>query len=218
MDSLPTRSTLRPIVKVRLMQSPVFICFFVVALLSPIAEAKRVKLDIGSVAPTWKSIPGVDGNEHSFDELIKAKPKAIAIVFTCNDCPVAKSYVGRINKIQADYEKQGLIVVAINPNKGKSESLKAMKLHAKKQKIKHAYLRDERQQVAKSYGALLTPEVFLLTPDRKIAYKGAIDDDRKMKGKATKRSYLREAIESVLAGKPVKTRETRATGCAIRWK
>lgn len=193
----------------------IIIGLFILSALIHNADAKRVKLQVGQVAPSWKSLPGVDGKAHSSGDFKKAK--AIAVIFTCNECPVAKSYVDRLNKIQSDFGKKGLALVAINPSKGESESLAAMRRLAKKSKFQFLYLRDERQSVAKAFGARVTPEVFVLNAKREIAYHGAIDDDRSLKGKA-KNHYLRDAIEAVLSGKqPAKT-SSRPMGCSIRWK
>lgn len=179
------------------------------------AEAKRVKLEVGDAMPTWKSLPGVDGKNHSIDDLKTAK--AIAVIVTCNECPVANSYSERLNRIHADFAKRGLALVGINPNKGKTEDLKAMRRLAKKSDFQFLYLRDKRQTVAKAFGARLTPEVFLFDAKRELAYHGAIDDDRSLKGNA-KNHYLRDAIEAVLSGKkPAKT-TSRPVGCSIRWK
>ena len=177
------------------------------------AEAKRVKLEVGATAPKVDKLQDLDGKPYASSGLEKAK--AIAIIFTSHECPVAQSYIDRLAKLQADFQKKGFGLITINANKG--VDLKAMRAHAKKHKIQYAYLRDETQGTAKSFGALLTPEAFLLNGKRKIVYKGAIDNDVKLNGKPTQ-NYLRDAIESVLAGKTPKKTSSRAMGCRILWK
>lgn len=190
----------------------------VVMLFSSPTEGKRVRLSVGDEAPEWGNLQGVDGKTHSCEGILKSKKvKAVAVVFSSNECPVARAYVSRLTKLQSDFSEKGFVLIAINPNKGQKENLKAMQAHAKKENFPYAYLRDDRQKVAKKFGALVTPEVFLLNRERKIVYKGAIDDDVKLTGKP-KRSYLRDAVEAVLAGKPLQAKSTRAMGCAIRWK
>jgi peroxiredoxin len=176
-------------------------------------EAKRVKLEIGDSSPTWHKLKGIDDKEHSLAELNTAD--VIVVVFTCNDCPIAQSYVAQLSKLKEDFEKKEVLFVAINSSK--NEDLVAMKGYAKKKKITYSYLHDDSQKVAKSFGALRTPEVFLLDRDRKIAYMGAIDDAAPLTGKP-KHHYLRDAIQAVLAGNEPPKTTTRAIGCAIRWK
>ena len=182
-------------------------------LLTVPATAKRVKLKVGDPAPVWESLPGTDGAEHSLVKLKDAK--AIVILFMSNECPVAQAYEERVSKLATDFAKQKVAVLAINPNK--DETLGAMKRHAKQRKLAYAYLRDESQKVARSFGALRTPEVFLIDEKGKIVYMGAIDNDVKLNGKPT-RDYLRNAIISLLAGKEIREDSTRAMGCTIRWK
>ena len=176
-------------------------------------EAKRVNLEIGDNSPTWHDLKGIDDKAHSLAELHEAD--LIVVVFTCNDCPIAQSYVARLAKLNTDFENKDVTFVAINSNK--DEDLGAMKEYARKKNITYPYLRDDRQKVAKTFGALRTPEVFLLDKNRKIAYMGAIDDAAPLTEKP-KRHYLRDAIEAVLTGKEPPTTTTRAIGCAIRWK
>lgn len=185
----------------------------VFTLLCSTAFAKRTTLEIGKPAPGWSALQGVDDKAHSLDELKAAK--AVVVVFTSDDCPVAKAYQSRLAEMNASFQDQGVVFVAINPNK--NASIKQMSAHAKSSKIEFAYLHDAKQSVAKSFGATRTPEVFLLNENRQLAYTGAIDDDVRLQGKPKKR-YLRDAIEAVLAGKqPAKTK-TKSIGCAIRWK
>lgn len=176
------------------------------------AFAKRVQLKIGEASPKWDKVEGIEGRKHSLTDL---KARLVVILFTCDDCPIAQSYASQLVKLHADFVKRDVVFVAINPNK--NADLKSMRAYAEKHKFEFLYLHDKTQEVAKSYGALRTPEVFLLGKDRKLEYVGAIDDAPPLSGKPTK-LYLRNAIESVLADKkPTRTR-TRAVGCAIRWK
>src|SRR6185369_2376514 len=104
-------------------------------------------------------------------------------------------------------------LVAINVNTIPEDRLDAMKKKAAKKKFPFAYVYDESQQIAKDYGATHTPEFFVLTKDRKIAYMGAMDDRTKVED--VKEKYLEAAVDSVLKGeKPAKS-ETNARGCLI---
>ena len=91
---------------------------------------------------------------------------------------------------------------------------------AKRKEFDFHYLVDETQMVAKAYGATNTPHVFVLIKngsDLKVAYIGTIDDNARNASEARKK-YVEEAVEALLAGKPVPTTKTRAVGCGIKWR
>ena len=170
-------------------------------------------VSIGDTAPAWNDLPGVDGKDHSWADHKQAK--AVAVIFTSNDCPVAMAYQQRINKLATDYQNEGLAVVAINVNSG--ENIVAMKSRADAEKFAFEYVYDESQESARKLGAVCTPHAFLLTKDRAIAYMGAIDDNWQDPNGVTK-DYLKDAIRSVLEGQTPDVQESRQLGCAIKWK
>ncbi|MBY0461025.1 MAG: redoxin domain-containing protein, partial [Gemmataceae bacterium] len=134
------------------------------------------KLDIGSAAPTWENLEGIDGKKRSFADW-KDKD-VLVVVFTCNSCIVAEGYEERLTAFAAECNKEGSKVgfVAINVNTGKADALPAMKDRAEKRKFGFTYLYDPSQKTAVAYGALFTPECFVLNKDRKVVYMGAFDD------------------------------------------
>lgn len=169
-------------------------------------------LSVGDAAPVWKDLPGTDGKKHS---LVDHADQVVVVVFTCNSCPVAESYEDRVIAFAEKY-KDKVAVVAINVNTIPDDRLDAMKKRAEKKKFPFEYLYDETQKIARDYGATFTPEFFVLTKDRKIAYMGAMDD--KTKADEVKEKYLEAAVDAVLKGnKPAKA-ETVAHGCLIRFK
>jgi peroxiredoxin len=181
------------------------------------ALAPEDQLEIGKPAPTFK-LPGVDGKDCALADLLK-KSKAVVVVFSCNHCPVATDYQDRLIEIQKDYKAKGVAIVAISSNdveSVKEDSFDNMKKRAKEKKYNFPYLYDESQEVARAYRATCTPHVFLLDAKGVLAYRGAVDDNQDAK-KATK-PYLRTALDSVLAGKPVETTTTKQFGCTIKWK
>ena len=169
---------------------------------------------IGDKAPDWSGIIGVDGKEHKLADYKKVK--AVVVVFTCNHCPVAVAYEDRLIALQKDYKKKGVQFVAINVNNIPADRLEPMKVRAREKKFNFPYLYDSSQKSGKDYGAVKTPHVFLLDKDRKLAYVGAIDDS--MKTDKVKTHYLRDALDAVLAGKPVEKPETNAVGCGIKYE
>jgi peroxiredoxin len=174
-------------------------------------------LELGSVAPDF-SLPATDGKTFSLASFQDAK--AVCIVFSCNHCPYVQAYEDRFVALQKDYGAQGLQLLAINANDAAEypeDNFEAMQVRAKEKGFNFPYLRDESQAVAQAYGAVRTPHVFLFDAQRKLSYVGRIDDSWNAPEKVSRRE-LAEAVEDLLAGKPVRTPETFAVGCTIKWK
>lgn len=188
--------------------------FFVSSALSRAGEFNDV-LSIGDQAPAWTKLPGVDGRQHSLEDL-KDK-QVVVVVFTCNSCPIAIDYEDRIIAIAKEFASADgkVALVAINVNRIKEDSLEKMKERAEKKGFPFPYLFDESQQIARDYGANFTPEFFVLDRDRKIVYMGGMDDNSNV-AKVTV-SYLKPAIEATLAGNKPATAETVARGCRVRY-
>src|SRR5580700_6184519 len=173
-------------------------------------------LGIGDKAPAWENLEGADGKKHSLADL-KDKD-VVVVVFTCNSCPVAAGYEDRIIAFAESYAKPGgkVGLVAINVNTAKDDALPAMKTRAEKKKFNFPYLFDPTQEIARKYGAMFTPEFFVLDKDRNVIYTGSMDD--KAPPGEPKTSYLEQAVKSALAGKPAGRGETSAAaGCKIRF-
>jgi peroxiredoxin len=180
------------------------------------AEETVSKLTIGAEAPKWTDLPGTDDQQHSLEQL--SDKQVVVVCFTCNSCPYAVDYENRMIALQKKYadHPKGVVLVAINANKKPSEQLDKMKERATEKKFPFAYLIDESQQVAESYGANFTPEFFVLNQERRLIYKGALDD--KTEENLASVSYVELAIEAALLGKLPEIREVPARGCAIPWK
>ncbi len=172
-------------------------------------------LNIGDSAPVWSDLPGVDGKKHALADF-KDKD-VVVVVFTCNSCPVAEGYEDRIVAFHKKYCGSGgkVGLAAINVNLIKEDLLPRMEERAKEKGFPFPYLFDGTQKIAKDYGAVYTPEFFVLNKDRKIAYMGAMDD--RVMEKDAKENYLEAAITSVLKGEKVKLSETMGRGCMIRY-
>ncbi|MGD9854847.1 MAG: thioredoxin family protein [Planctomycetaceae bacterium] len=172
-------------------------------------------LSIGDAAPAWTDLPGTDGNRHSLADL--ADMPVVVVVFTCASCPTAADYEERINALTAKYggEKGRAAVVAICVNRVEEDRLPALKARAEEKSLQFTYLYDESQKIAKDYGALFTPEFFVLNQDRTIVYMGAMDDATNPQ-QVTKR-YVEDAIEAALTGGLPEEQEVIARGCLIRY-
>lgn len=162
------------------------------------------------------SLVGTDGKTYS-TETYKDK-KVLVVIFSCNTCPYVVAYQDRMIALQKDYGEKGVQLVVINPNRadfqGGQESMAAMKKRAEEKKFPFPYVKDETQEVARAYGARVTPHVYVFGQDRTLIYRGTVDDNWR-KPDEVKDQYLRDAIEAGLAGfKPI----TKAIGCTIKWK
>jgi peroxiredoxin len=163
-------------------------------------------------------LPGVDGKEHSLASF--ADKKLLVLIFTCNHCPYARAYEDRIIALQKDYADKSVQVIAINPNDDAGypeDSFDNMIKRAKARGFNFPYLRDETQRTARAYGAEYTPEAYVLNAHRELCYIGRIDDNWQHPEKVHSRD-LRNAIESLLNGKPVANPVTHAIGCSVKWK
>tara|TARA_B100000029_G_scaffold503161_1_gene579629 strand:- start:6 stop:644 length:639 start_codon:yes stop_codon:yes gene_type:complete len=187
-------------------------CLLLLAAVMEAGEFNPVR-EIGDAAPAWSKLPGTDGQLHSLADL-KDKD-VVVVVFTCNSCPYAVDYEDRLIAFQKKYASHNVALVAINVNKVPEDALPAMKKKARAKAFPFAYLFDESQKIAKDYGALFTPEFFVLNKQRKIVYMGSMDDNPELK--KVKSHYLETAVERVLAGKKVTKAETIAFGCQIRF-
>jgi peroxiredoxin len=171
-------------------------------------------LKIGDNAPDFKGLAGVDGQQHSLADYKDAK--LIVVVFTCNHCPIAVAYQDRIIGLQKDYASKGVQVLAINVNNIPDDRLDNMKERAKEKGYNFPYLYDPTQKVGRDYGAKVTPHVFVLDADRKIAYVGAFDDE--YKADQVKLHYVRDAVDALLAGKKPPLAVTKQFGCGIKYE
>jgi peroxiredoxin len=173
-------------------------------------------LTVGDPAPAWENLEGTDGKKHSLADL---KDKAVVVVvFTCNSCPVAQDYEPRLIAFAEKHcgPESRVALVAINVNTNKDDALPAMKVRAEKRKYNFPYLYDPSQQIARQYGAMFTPEFFVLDKNRKVVYTGAMDD--KAPPGEPKTLYLEAAVAAALAGRPASPGETSAAaGCKIKF-
>lgn len=173
-------------------------------------------VSVGDVAKNWQNLVGTDDKPHSLDDLLR-DAKAVVVVFTCNHCPVAAGYEDRLISLAKEFEPRGVRFVAVSCSLLSGDQLPEMKRRAAEKKYPFPYVIDPTQQVGRNYGAAVTPQVFLLRPDRTIAYMGAVDDSWSDPD-AVKHAYLKDALEAVAAGRTPATTETRAKGCAIQYE
>jgi len=175
---------------------------------------------VGDKAADFKLV-NVDDKMVSLADYKEAK--GFIVVFTCNHCPFSKKYEDRIIALDKKNKGQGYPVVAINPNDASqhaSDDFPGMKKRAKEKGFTFPYLHDESQAIAATYGARMTPHVFILKREAGadiVKYIGAIDDNSD-DATAVKEKYVENAVDALIAGKPVTPESTKAIGCTIKWK
>lgn len=173
-------------------------------------------LSIGDTAPQLE-LPDTDG--HSWSLTDGDGSQATVVVFTCNHCPYALAWQDRIAQAARDYAARGVRFVAINSNDAERyprDSLEAMRERVASEDWPLPYLRDESQTVARSFGAQVTPDVFVLDAGGALRYRGAPDGD--YGDPAADAQWLRAALDAVLAGREPDPAETEPVGCSVKWK
>lgn len=167
------------------------------------------------------SLKNTDGKMVSLSDYKNSK--GLIVVFDCNTCPFSKAYNDRIIALNEKYKSQGFPLVAINANDpaiSPGDSYEEMVRVAKSKKYDFPYLIDETQQVAKAFGATNTPHVYILQNsdgEFKVSYIGAIDNNARDEKSVSKR-YVEDAVDAMLANKPVPTDKTKAIGCGIKYR
>jgi thiol-disulfide isomerase/thioredoxin len=203
--------------------------FFALAALAAVAataaEVHFPVLPLGSSMPPFELV-GVDGRLHHSSDW--ATSKVLVIVFTCNHCPTAQLYEERIKAIESDYASKGVQVVAIQPNSPTAirldelgytdvgDSFPEMKIRAEYRHFNYPYLYDgETQLVARQFGPSATPHVFVFDSSRHLRYEGRVDNNQRPK--LVTKQDARDAIDAVLASRPVAVTHTPSVGCSTKW-
>jgi len=176
-------------------------------------------LGLGIQAPDF-DIPNVANGERvslaSFDG-----SDALLVMFISRHCPYAQHVKEELARIGRDYEGTGLAIVAISANDVASypdDAPQKLRELAKQAGFRFPLLYDESQEVAKSYTAACTPDFFLFDRERKLVYRGQLDDSRPGNDSAVDGHDLRRAIDDVLAGRQVEAVQKPSMGCNIKWR
>lgn len=173
---------------------------------------------IGDIATDFR-LKNIDDTFVSLSDFPKAK--GFIIIFTCNTCPVSKRNEDRILALDKKYKEFGYPVIAINPNNPAvqpGDSFALMKVRAKEKGFTFPYLFDDGQKIYPQYGASATPHVYILQKETEgliVKYIGGIDDSSRNES-AVKSKFVEDAVDALLAGKPIEVTKTRAIGCSIK--
>ena len=209
-----------------MLRNPLFAILLMLAMaLALKADDAHPILSLGAQAPDF-CLPGVDDKTHCLKDY--ASSKILVIVFTCNHCPTAQLYEERIKRLAADYQGRGVAIVAIEPNvplavrldemgyTDVGDSFAEMKIRATYRHFNFPYLSDgETQSTARAYGPSATPHVFIFDSERKLRYEGRVDNNPREQ--YVTQQDARNALDALLAGKPVAVSKTPSFGCSTKW-
>ena len=176
----------------------------------------KITLKTGDSAPDF-SLKGIDDEIHSLESY--AKNKGLLVIFMCNHCPYVKAKIDAIKQIHEKFN-ENIAVVGINSNDSieyPDDSFENMKKIANEEGIKFDYLVDDKQDVAKRYGAVCTPDPFLFDEDRKLIFHGRIDNAMNPDATATE-NIMQNNLKKFLAGEKIEKDFDPSIGCSIKWK
>ena len=181
------------------------------------AELSDFRLRPGAAAPSF-ALPGTDGRVHRIEEF--SKQPFLLIVWWCNHCPYVQAWEGRMVEIGRKYGPRGVAIVLINANDATAypdDRMEMMTRRAREHGYPFPYLQDESQEVARAYGALVTPHLQLFDRDRRLLFQGRIDDNHQQP-QAVHHRYVEEALDAALAGRPITPAELPVLGCSVKWR
>ena len=176
-------------------------------------------LPLGTKAPEFRLADVVSGKKVSLDDF--AGKQALLVMFICRHCPYVVHVKDELARLGRDYAGKPLGIVAISANDAAGypddapEKLKAM---AQELGFTFPFCYDETQETAKAYTAACTPDFFLFGSDRRLVYRGQLDESRPGNGKPLTGKDLRAAINAVLSGQPINPKQMPSVGCNIKWK
>ena len=176
----------------------------------------KISLKTGDAAHDFL-LMGIDDKMHSLDSY--SESKGLLIIFICNHCPYVKAKIDAIKQIHEKF-KENIALVGINSNDSTEypdDSFENMKKIANEKGIKFDYLVDEKQDIAKKYGAVCTPDPFLFDQNRKLIFHGRIDNAMNPDDTATENT-MQKNIEKFLAEEKIEKDFEPSIGCSIKWK
>ena len=176
-------------------------------------------LELGTEAPDF-NLPDVVSGQTISLETFEDK-KALLIMFICRHCPFVKHVQDELARIGRDYAGTDAGIVAISSNDADAfpdDAPEGLREMAEELGFTFPYCYDESQETARAYSAACTPDFFLFDRERRLAYRGQLDDSRPDSGKPVTGRDLRAALDAVLADQPIDPDQKPSIGCNIKWK
>ena len=176
-------------------------------------------LPLGTPAPPFALRDVVSGRTYSLDSF--SGKTALLVMFICRHCPYVVHVEQELAKIGRDYRDTSLGMLAVSSNDPASypdDAPPRLKEMAERLGFTFPLCFDETQDVARAYRAACTPDFYLFDRERRLAYRGQLDDSRPGSNKPVTGRDLRAAIEAMLACKPPDSNQRASIGCSIKWK
>jgi peroxiredoxin len=177
--------------------------------------------ELGAPCPSFR-LPAVDGKSYARDDFAAAQ--ALCVMFICNHCPYVKAVEDRLIRLARAFEGRGVQMVAICSNDAESypdDAFDKLRDRWRAKEYGFPYLHDEAQDVARAFGAVCTPDIFVYDRAkdglRRLAYRGRIDDSWKDESKVT-RHELAEALEALVSSRAPSAQQRPSMGCSIKWR
>ena len=206
----------------RALASAAALAFTVIALAPAAAKKKTDALPaaVGSKAPDF-TLPASDGADRA---LASYRDKIVVLEWLNYDCPFSRKHYtsGNMQALQKEYASKGVVwlsIISSAPGKqGNYRPEEISKISKERGAHPAAILLDPKGAVGRLYGAKTTPHMFVIDKGS-LVYAGAIDDKPTTDAEdvATARNYVREALDALLAGKPVPTPYTKSYGCSVKY-
>jgi len=183
--------------------------------ISGVHAAESANVLVGKAKPTWENLPGVDGKNYSLMDL--ADKNIVVVAITCNHCPIALEYFGRLKEFSQEFcgPRSDVALVAISLSSLETDKLERMKELSQRESLNFPYLRDESQAIGKQLGATVTPQFFILDKSRRLVYRGPWDDQ--VNQTKVKTRYVEDAVKALRSGKAPPQAEVRSLGCSITY-
>ena len=183
------------------------------------ARTPSSMVELGTTAPDFRLSDVVSGKKVSRADV--AGPKGMLAMFICRHCPFVKHVQNELAQLGRDYAGRGIGIVAISANDESGfpeDSPDNLAKMSRELGLTFPYLYDETQDVARAYDAQCTPDFFLFDGQRKLVYRGQLDDSRPGNGVPVTGRDLRAALDALIAGKPISKDQRPSIGCNIKWK
>lgn len=180
---------------------------------------ESVMLPLGTTAPPFFLPEVVSGQVYSLDSF--HGKDALLVMFICRHCPYVKHVEQELAKIGKDYQEKKLGIIGISSNDPATypdDAPHRLKEMAQQLDFRFPFCFDETQEVAKAYKAGCTPDFYVFDAQRRLVYRGQLDESRPGNNKPVTGRDVRAAIDNVLAGKPVDSTQKPSIGCSIKWK
>jgi peroxiredoxin len=173
--------------------------------------------ELGAPCPDFQ-LPAVDGRIYALGDF--AKSPVLVVMFICNHCPYVKAVEDRLIRLAREYGPRGVQLVGICSNDAKEypdDAFDRLAERWRERSYGFPYLHDEPQTVARAFGAVCTPDIFVYDRDRRLAYRGRLDDSWKDASKVTAHE-LAAALDALLGGQRPQTSQKPSMGCSIKWR